>query len=475
MAERGTYIKSLAPGFIFYLFLAFQPVSTWLSPLRAFGVCSAISTVCCFTMREVMTSRDIIGTPLMAVAVNLNMIFRTLVHVFALWAGGDSTLLHLFTIVVLPLSSARETRSVMAFKVYLAVHFVLVLLRFRNDYNEGLPFLLLLPIMDSLLLDIANQRHIQRETRMKLQESTRTARYVSKEVTLSLLSKLSDAVVTLGEDLRISDNNSLHAMLGMRAQNLEGRAFPDLIECSDRAEFLATARASSSGTEDVGQIHASTVKVQLVDAYALPVAVYLFHVRLHGVHIVGISEAWKPPAERRTTRRSGRSKPPAESKQAKDATKYGTEPGGTASRDDLPPLSPDGLARQTSPSREDSGRSSSPPPPMGRRHSGGGADGPLAQKMLHLRARAEQGFASSSPVTVPRSPSPSGEKVNSLETTFTTVKESGQASQGSDSLSPRCAKDSSPSPPSMVKRRLKNVCFESGPSLSDSRASPGLG
>lgn len=146
--------------------------------------------------------------------------------------AAHGALLKLLSIVVLPLSGARDADGVI-FNMYLAVHFVVSCLQVGGNLaDEGWQWLLILLISDTLFWDVSEAMNDQREMQALLNSTS--------QVVQSLLGTICDGCLLLGDDGTLAGSDQ-------KAANLLGLT---LAERAPGASFMPT----STGAPRIGSV-----------------------------------------------------------------------------------------------------------------------------------------------------------------------------------------------------------------------------
>jgi len=182
------------------------------------------------------------------------------------------------------------------FRLYLVLHNGLLLLRFWGDQSGGMPWIVSTVVMNKMLLDLAHQQHKQWQMRQVRLED------IAHETTKRLFERFCDATVTVDADLQISQQVRLAPMLGMQDSSMCGRQLTSIIDKSDLESFVEhmqlVAKESDKAPNELEK--PDSFQVKLIDSFAQPVLVHLFHSTLGsfgGVpkFFIGVSESWRPP------------------------------------------------------------------------------------------------------------------------------------------------------------------------------------
>jgi len=238
-------------------------------------------------------------------AEHICLVARLLMHIVCIVFDGDSTFvfLKLVSLWIHPLSSAKETNSSpQSFKMYLAVHNALVLVRFRHDWEGGAPWIICTMVVDRMLLDWQVSKQERRRSREELSLAHVCLEQMAEVTTKRLFDRFCDATVMLNADLDIVEPTPrMAAMLGKQG-NMVGRTFSSLIDTEDLQAFADhMEKVKRDLQENPGDpVHSESVQVRLLDAFAKPVPVHVFHAGFKGrdkkpVYFLGLSETWRPP------------------------------------------------------------------------------------------------------------------------------------------------------------------------------------
>lgn len=322
-AERQAYIGRMCPLLLAFLVLALTPRVAHLQ------ICSLIASMAILLtiLDTAVMLRSLDKQLLMKRAVcleNINHSVRTSIHVLFLTMHNESVFLRLMSLYLQPLFAAWQCHNIRSFKVFLAVHNVLTIYRFRDDFEEGLPWIFTTVILSSMLLEGAVQKKLGIEARSSLGMAYKTMGQWAETSSLRMLQSFCDAVAIVDKDLNILEPSpSLATVLSRRVN--AGTSMIDFIhmsECQQLRDHIADLQEvcnKQSSADDFGlekhstadqgknpegkQKFLETTKVHLVDGHSGLVAVNLFSVCLMepcigdstGVkYLVGICESWKP-------------------------------------------------------------------------------------------------------------------------------------------------------------------------------------
>mmetsp|Transcript_107946 Transcript_107946/g.271519 ORF Transcript_107946/g.271519 Transcript_107946/m.271519 type:complete len:636 (-) Transcript_107946:127-2034(-) len=198
-SESRRHQRSLVPLAVAFLGIALQPfvssvattreVSSYIGILASLGVVAThffVET----EPGELAKLRSVYGR-------HAKWVIRVLVHIICFIYDHQvhSVLLRLLSIVVFPLSGARDEDG-MLFNIYLVIHFLFTCLHVGDGFaQEGWQWLLILVIYDVLLWDMSDSVKDQRDTQVLLNKTS--------QVVQSLLGTICDGCLLLGDDGRI--------------------------------------------------------------------------------------------------------------------------------------------------------------------------------------------------------------------------------------------------------------------------------
>jgi len=299
------YVGSTLYSVAMYFSVAFQPFFDELRHLRlaAFligvfaGMCTMMMGFALWSERAELESR-------VRHAENMCLVVRLLMHVVCIAFDGDASFvfLKLVSLWIHPLSAAKETRSALSFKVYLAIHNAMVIARFRDDWRGGVPWIVCTLVLDRTLLDWHVIKQESRRSKRELAVAHESLEQAAEVTTKELFERFCDATATLDADLSISEPaTQLAAMLGKQG-DMMGRAFGSLMDGEDLKTFSDHMELVKQDLEEnaADPAHTESVQVRLLDAWGKPVSVHVFHAGFRSrdkkpVYFLGISEAWRPP------------------------------------------------------------------------------------------------------------------------------------------------------------------------------------
>merc|ERR1719444_204972 len=133
--------------------------------------------------------------------------------------------------VILPLSSAKETSSLPALRGYLALHTCLVILRFWGHPENGAPWVICTLVQIRLLLDWSNINAETKSYRHQLAHANLQIESLAEGTTKSLFCRFCDATVALNAEMNISEPApALAALLGLPENTMLGRPFASLVD-----------------------------------------------------------------------------------------------------------------------------------------------------------------------------------------------------------------------------------------------------
>lgn len=310
--QVDAYVWQVLPCVGFYWGLALQPFWESLSHLRwamllfgaLAGFCVVVTKIAERAPRAELHRR-------LDMAKRVCLAVRLLEHIVCIAYDGDGsyTFLKIVSLWFLPLSAAKESNQLGSFRVYLALHNILVLFRFMGDLQGGAPWVFGTLVVDRMLLDlVGNQQEctcLREQVGLAHAELERLAEITTKQ----LFRRFCDATATLTSELHIAESTpQLAAMLGLQDSSMKGRDFSALVDAEDVSRFqehLATLQyvSEDSGVGPKNAELPESIQVTLLDAYASPVPVHVFHASfrsLDGKHrfFVGVSETWQPPKSR---------------------------------------------------------------------------------------------------------------------------------------------------------------------------------
>mmetsp|Transcript_45985 Transcript_45985/g.132611 ORF Transcript_45985/g.132611 Transcript_45985/m.132611 type:complete len:430 (+) Transcript_45985:53-1342(+) len=318
--HTGVYIRGVLPCTAFYFALALQPFVDGLDhfrvPMLLFG---SLSLICVLVRYIASRTADADIKCRLQHAETVCLIARLVMHGVCVAYDGDSShvFLKLISLWFLPLSAAKESMTVDSFKIYLVFHNLLVLQRFWHNMGECAAWVFGTLVVDRMLLDLSHARHEGDRMREELARANIEIEQLAEETTKRLFQRFCDATATLNAEMQITEPApQLAAMLGISEANMKGRSFMSLIDGEDMDNFrghvdaLKSAHSEApapSWEEESGSIrpravdhHPESIQVKLLDAFAKPVPVHVFHASFHGldnkrVYFIGLSETWRPP------------------------------------------------------------------------------------------------------------------------------------------------------------------------------------
>jgi len=397
MWRTGVYIRGVLPCTVCYFALAMQPVVDGLDHLRLPMLLFGSLSLGCVLMRHFASRCDVSDLKRrLQHAEMVCLVARSLMHCVCIFFDGDSShiFLKLISLWFLPLSAAKESMTVESFQVYLGLHNILVLLRFWSDLQQNAAWVFGTLVVDRMLLDLSASRHEGHEMRDELARRNIEIEQLAEDTTKRLFQRFCDATATLSEDMHIAEPApQLAAMLGINETTIKGRSFTSLIDSEDLPSFTSHVESIRCTHKDVDEAPADDVRprvydhfpesiqVKLLDAFAKPVPVHVFHASFIGlndkrVYFVGLSETWRPP----------KTKGKKDCGKMRSGTSAGCSPSGTGSL--LPPGS---LMPQASRADGPLGLGNSIPNPMRRRGNSPRAVSPRPKAGLHVgdpKARA---------------------------------------------------------------------------------------
>mmetsp|Transcript_142239 Transcript_142239/g.361180 ORF Transcript_142239/g.361180 Transcript_142239/m.361180 type:complete len:423 (-) Transcript_142239:144-1412(-) len=313
------YSHSVIPIIVLFFGLSLQPWSEDLSHLRWPGfLIGALVSICAVALRLAERSEkdELQGSVLWT--EHLCLVMRIFIHIICIAFDGDSSFVFLKMVSLwwLPFGFPKACDAVQPFRSYLVLHNVLVLMRFWNDFAGGAAWMVSTVVMDKMLLDHAYQEHAQYEMRKELALAHAQLEGAAEVTTKRLFSRFCDATATLDADLRISEPApQLAALLGLNENTMKDRVFTSLIDGADLQDFIDHMEIVSSQAHkrpDEREV-LDYFKATLLDAFAKPVSVHIFHASFRGLdgrinYFMGMSETWRPPKTKssKSSRSAGR-------------------------------------------------------------------------------------------------------------------------------------------------------------------------
>jgi len=313
------YTHSVLPVIALFFGLALQPWSERLAHLRWPGfLIGSLVSVSAVALRfaEQSKKHELQGRVLWT--EHLCLVVRIFIHIVCIIFDGDSSFVFLKMVSLwwLPFGFPKACDAVQPFRSYLLLHNVLVLVRFWSDISDGLAWIVSTVVMDKMLLDHAHQEQAQWEMRQQLAKMHAQLEAVAEDTTKRLFGRFCDATARLDSDLRITEPApQLAALLGIKESSMKDRQFTGLIDGADVQEFvdhMEIVGLQNHRRPDLREVP-DYFKANLLDAFAKPVSVHIFHASFRGLdgtsnYFMGMSETWRPPKTKssKSSRSAGR-------------------------------------------------------------------------------------------------------------------------------------------------------------------------
>mmetsp|Transcript_87440 Transcript_87440/g.187564 ORF Transcript_87440/g.187564 Transcript_87440/m.187564 type:complete len:386 (-) Transcript_87440:53-1210(-) len=296
LMEVRSYVCSMLIPIMIFLLIAIQPFSSKLGHLRAISVCIVLLEV--FGCAVARFAANWAGSlPIQRIANirdRASLCVRTLVHIMIAYSANHSTFLRVVSLLMMPLCSVRQSNSLSDFKVYLLGHSMLTLLRFRDDFEDGLPWIGGVMFANCILLDIARQMDARKSTCLICDQSMRILQCGTEATITKLMTGCCSAVVSLRSDLQIASlSSSFAALLSCDEEILMGRPFPDIVDIRDRDAFFEMIQVLPDADGQDCSVNAHRVQLRLGGIVTKHVRVSISHAWIKTkdntvMHILGV-------------------------------------------------------------------------------------------------------------------------------------------------------------------------------------------
>lgn len=216
---------------------------------------------------------------------------RLLLHGVVILYDDDGHIFLKCASVLTPLSACTSPGSPTAFRVYLALHTVLVCAHYGQDLERHGAWIVVSVFVSIFCDECVRQLSVHHQMRLELEATQKRQEQVAEETTKGIFDQLCDASAVLSADGRFAAASSRLASLLGGAGNLQGRLFAALLHWKE-AQWKADFQESSSGVQHR--------QVKLANVDGQPVPVHVFHATFRSrsgrtTTVLGISVVWSPP------------------------------------------------------------------------------------------------------------------------------------------------------------------------------------